>query len=72
MATKWEFSIIYHTAPFIYGIEETKETIENQIEDHYDLIGVQKISLREKILWIYRSVWTTTFSRKMGTFSSCT
>lgn len=48
MATKWEFRIIYHAAPFIYGIEETKETIENQIEDHYDLIGVRKLSLEKK------------------------
>ncbi len=48
MATDWEFKIIYHTSPFIYGIEETKESIENQIEDHYDLIGVQKISLKKK------------------------
>ncbi|AUB60928.1 MAG: HD domain-containing protein [Methanobacterium sp.] len=48
LATQWEFKIIYHTAPFIYGIEKTKENIENQIEDHYDLIGVQKILLGKK------------------------
>lgn len=48
MATNWEFKIIYHAAPFIYGIERTKEKIENQIEDHYDLIGVQKILLGKK------------------------
>ncbi len=48
LATNWEFQIIYNAAPFIYGIERTKEEIENQIEDHYDLIGVQKISLRKK------------------------
>jgi putative hydrolases of HD superfamily len=48
LATNWEFQIIYNTAPFIYGIEKTREEIENQIEDHYDLIGVQKISLRKK------------------------
>jgi putative hydrolase of HD superfamily len=48
LATNWEFQIIYNTAPFIYGIDKTKEEIENQIEDHYDLIGVQKLSLRKK------------------------
>ena len=48
LATNWEFQIIYHTAPFVYGIDRTREEIENQIEDHYDLIGVQKISLRKK------------------------
>jgi len=48
LATNWEFKIIYHAAPFIYGIERTKENIENQIEGHYDLIGVQKILLGKK------------------------
>ena len=48
LATNWEFKIIYNSAPFIYGIEKTKENIENQIEDHYDLIGVQKILLGKK------------------------
>lgn len=48
LATNWEFKIIYHAAPFIYGIEETKQNIEDQIEDHYDLIGVQRILLNKK------------------------
>jgi len=48
LATNWEFQIIFNTAPFVYGIDKTKEEIENQIEDHYDLIGVQKLSLRKK------------------------
>ncbi|MBZ0158213.1 MAG: HD domain-containing protein [Alphaproteobacteria bacterium] len=48
LATNWEFKIIYNVCPFIYGIEKTKEEIENQIEDHYDLIGVQKITLGKK------------------------
>lgn len=48
LATNWEFKIIYNVCPFIYGIEKTKEQIENQIEDHYDLTGVQKITLGKK------------------------
>ncbi len=48
LATNWEFKIIYNTAPYIYGIERRKEKIENKIEDHYDLIGVQKILLGKK------------------------
>lgn len=48
LATNWEFKIIYNSAPFVYGIEKTKESIENQIEDHYDIIGVQKILLGKK------------------------
>lgn len=48
LATNWEFRIIYNMGPFIYGIEKTKAEIEDQIEDYYDLIGVQKISLGKK------------------------
>lgn len=48
LASNWEFKIIYHTCPFIYGIEKTKEEIENQIEDHFDISGVQKITLGKK------------------------
>ncbi|MGM0418425.1 MAG: HD domain-containing protein [Thermodesulfobacteriota bacterium] len=48
LATNWEFQIIYKSCPDFYGIEETKQNIENEIEDHYDLIGVQKISLGKK------------------------
>jgi putative hydrolase of HD superfamily len=48
LATQWEFNIIYRVCPFVYGIEKIKEEIEGQIEDHYDLIGVQKISLGRK------------------------
>ncbi len=44
LATQWEFRIIYHASPFIYGIEETKREIESQIKEHSDLRGVQKIS----------------------------
>ncbi|MCM8813320.1 MAG: HD domain-containing protein [Candidatus Omnitrophica bacterium] len=49
LATNWEFKIIYHVSPFVYGIEKTKEMIENQIEDHYNLAGVQEIMLHKKL-----------------------
>lgn len=48
LATSWEFNLIYNSAPFLYGIEKTKEEIENKIEDYYDLAGVQKIALKKK------------------------
>lgn len=48
LATSWEFNLIYNSAPFLYGIEKTKEEIENKIEDYYDLAGVQKITLKKK------------------------
>jgi putative hydrolase of HD superfamily len=48
LATQWEFNILYKLCPFIRGIEQIKQEIEDQIEDHIDLIGVQKISLGRK------------------------
>jgi putative hydrolase of HD superfamily len=49
LATQWEFRLIYHTAPFLYGIEATRAAIEGEIEAHYDLIGVQKIALGKRL-----------------------
>ncbi|WP_024786779.1 MULTISPECIES: HD domain-containing protein [unclassified Lebetimonas] len=48
IATKWEFDIIYNTAPFIYGMDEIKNNIENELEDFYDLEGVRILSLKRK------------------------
>ncbi len=48
LATNWEFQIIYDLNSNVYGIDETKRNIENQIEEHADLAGVQKINLKKK------------------------
>ena len=48
LATQWEFNILYKMCPFIRGIEQIRQEIEDQIEDHFDLIGVQKLSLGRK------------------------
>lgn len=48
LATEWEFKLIYHLNAGIFGLEETKRDIENQLEEHYDLVGVQKLNLNKK------------------------
>jgi Predicted hydrolases of HD superfamily len=48
LATEWEFRIVYHLNQGIYGLEETKRAIANELEDHYDLAGVKKIALGGK------------------------
>lgn len=48
LATNWEFQIIYNLNSNVFGINETKEKIENEIEEHYHLVGVQKIGLGKK------------------------
>ncbi|WP_405384138.1 HD domain-containing protein [Phascolarctobacterium sp.] len=48
LATKWEFEIIYHFNEGIYGSEDTKALIDNELEDHYDLAAVKKLALNGK------------------------
>jgi putative hydrolase of HD superfamily len=49
LATKWEFRLIYNMNRFVYGIEKTRAEIEAEIEDYYDLAGVQKLLLDKKL-----------------------
>ncbi len=48
LATQWEFRTIYHLNQGFYGLESTREAIENQLEDHSDLVGVQRLALKRK------------------------
>lgn len=48
LATNWEFEIIYRLNKGLYGLDETKTRISNEIEDHVDLAGVQKIMMGKK------------------------
>lgn len=49
LATKWEFSIVYQTSKFLSDIEDEKKSVEDEIEDYYELIGVRKIALNKKL-----------------------
>lgn len=40
LATRWEFNVIYDSNRSMYGIEETRKEIEDQILQHEDLVGV--------------------------------
>ena len=42
LATRWEFKTIYDANRSMYGIENTKKEIEEQILQHKDLVGVRK------------------------------
>ncbi len=48
LATEWEFRIVYHLNQGIYGVEEIKEAIAEEVEEYSDLAGVQKIALNSK------------------------
>jgi len=48
LATNWEFKIIYHMNTGLFGLEETRIKIADEIEEHFDLAGVQKLQLGKK------------------------
>ncbi len=49
LSTRWEFSIIYQTSRFLEEIDEVKKAVEEELEDYYELIGVRKIAMRQKL-----------------------
>lgn len=48
LATNWEFDIIQHLNQGFFGLEQTKQNIGNEVEEFYDLAGVQKYLLGKK------------------------
>ncbi len=49
LATKWEFSIVYQNSRFLAGIDELKAKVDEELEDYYELNGVRKIALNQKL-----------------------
>lgn len=49
LATRWEFSIVYQTSQFLSDIDELKRKVEEEMEDYYELIGVRKIAMNQKL-----------------------
>lgn len=49
LSTRWEFSIVYQTSQFLNDIEELKQKVEEELEDYYELIGVRKIAMNQKL-----------------------
>ena len=49
LATRWEFSIVYQTSSFLSDIDNIKNEVEEEIEDYYELLGVRKIALKQKL-----------------------
>lgn len=43
LATRWEFRLIYDSNRSLYGIENTRDEIDEQIGQHTDLAGVRAI-----------------------------
>lgn len=43
LATSWEFSIVYRLSSGMFGIEDTKKSMERQMEEYTDLDGVCRL-----------------------------
>jgi putative hydrolase of HD superfamily len=48
LATSWEFVIIDRMNAGFFGLEQTRQNIANEVEEFYDLAGVQKFVLGKK------------------------
>lgn len=48
LATSWEFEIIHHLNKGFFGVEQTSRNIANEVEEFYDLAGMQKYELGKK------------------------
>ncbi|STP11282.1 putative HAD superfamily hydrolase [Helicobacter cinaedi] len=48
-ASKWEFDIIYHFNPYMYDVQNIRNIINKQVEEHYHLAGIQQIMLYENV-----------------------
>lgn len=48
-ASKWEFDIIYHFNPYMYDVQNIRNIINKQVEEHYHLAGMQHIMLYENV-----------------------
>jgi putative hydrolase of HD superfamily len=44
LATRWEFNLIYDSNRSLYGIDITRQEIDDQIDQHKDLAGVREIT----------------------------
>ncbi len=44
LATRWEFNLIYDSNRSLYGIDITRQEIDDQIEQHKDLAGIREIA----------------------------
>lgn len=45
LATRWEFNMIYPANQSMYGIDQTRVEIDEQIFQHMDLVGVKKLMI---------------------------
>lgn len=48
-ASKWEFDIIYHFNPYMYDVQNIRNIINKQVEEHYHLVGMREIMLYENV-----------------------
>jgi len=44
LATRWEFNLIYDSNRSLYGIDITREEIDEQIDLHKDLAGIKEVA----------------------------
>ncbi len=48
LATQWEFNVIAHFSPPLFGVESTREEIQSQVDKHLEIKSVKKILYLDK------------------------
>jgi len=48
LASRWEFDIIYNFNPNGYEVENIKESLDLEVEEYFDLVGVRRLELGKK------------------------
>jgi len=48
LSSRYELNVISPQNANIYGFEETKQALEAELEEHYSLVSVQKVALKQK------------------------
>lgn len=66
LATNWEFQIIHQMNTGLYGLEQTNQEIANEVEEFYDLAGVQKYLLGKKTRNFMDLVGQLRFQQRWG------
>lgn len=49
LSTRWEFQIIYESSKFLNDIGEVKKSVDEELKNYYNLVGIKDISISTKI-----------------------
>ena len=64
LASRWEFDIIYNFNPNGYDVKNIKESLDLEVEEYFDLVGVRRLELGKKTKNFINLVGNMRFQRR--------